>query len=347
MTSPRPMVSVIMPCRNEEGFIGRCLDSILATEYPRDRIEILVADGCSDDATRTIVEEYAARESAVRLLDNPRRITPAALNTAIRASRGEVIIRMDAHALYSPDYIPRLVTALEETGVSMVGGLIDTVPSDDSALAAAIASATRHPFGVGNSRFRVGTTERQYVDHVPFFCCRRSLFDVAGMFDEQLIRNQDGEFSFRVVRGGGKILLLPEVSAKYFARRSIKQIARMFYQYAYYKVLTTRKIGRVMTPRQLVPPSFLLSFVLTALLAPWVQASRVAFALLAGTYAAALIVCAVRAATTLPPRAAALLVVVFPVMHFSYGYGYIRRLFEFSTRTNIPAEQSTLVPLSR
>ncbi len=346
MTS-RPTVSVIMPCRNEQGFIARCLDSILATEYPHDRLEVLVVDGRSEDATRAIVETYSARDSAVRLLDNPRRITPAALNTAIRAACGEIIVRMDAHATYSPDYIPRLVAALEETGASMVGGLIDTTPGDDTALAAAIAAATRHPFGVGNSRFRVGTTERQFVDHVPFFCCRRSLFDAVGMFDEELIRNQDGEFSFRVVTGGGRILLLPEVSAKYFARRTVKQVARMFYQYAYFKVLTTRKIGRVMTPRQLVPPLFLLSFVLTALLAPWLTVSRVAFALLAGTYGAALLLCAVRATGALPLRAAALMPVIFSVMHFSYGYGYIRRLFEFATRTNTPAEQSALVPLSR
>lgn len=345
--SQLPMVSVITPCRNEERFIARCLDSILATEYPRDRLEIIVVDGCSEDATRRIVSEYASRDDAVRLLDNPRRITPAALNTAIRAARGDVIVRMDAHATYSPDYIPRLVAALEESGASMVGGLVDTVPCDSSALAAAIATATRHPFGVGNSRFRVGTTERQYVDHVPFFCCRRSLFDTVGMFDEELVRNQDGEFSFRVVCSGGKILLLPDVAARYFARRSLKQVGRMFYQYAYFKVLTTRKIGRVMTPRQLVPPLFLLSFVLTALLAPWWTPGAIAFAALTGAYGLALTISAVRAAGALGPRPAALLLAVFPVMHFSYGFGYIRRLYEFATRTNVPAEQSVLVPLSR
>ncbi|MGH4002424.1 MAG: glycosyltransferase family 2 protein, partial [Pseudonocardiaceae bacterium] len=264
MAGPRssdewPLVSIIIPCRNEARFIGPCLESIQASSYPQERIEVLIADGMSDDGTRDVIARYAGGDGRISLLDNPGRIAPTALNTALRAARGDVIVRMDAHAAYPPDYIPRLVSALEETGADNVGGVIVTLPAEETATARAIAVGMSHRLGVGNSHFRVGTSTRKSVDHVAFGCWRRAVFDRHGLFDEELVRGQDVEFNARLISRGGTVLLLPEVTSSYHARRSLGQVARMFYQYGYYKPLVVRKAGRVMTLRQLVPPLFVLA----------------------------------------------------------------------------------------
>ena len=342
-----PRVSVIVPCRNEEQFIRPCLERILATAYPLDRLEILVADGRSDDATRAIVTELAARHPQLRLLDNPLRITPAALNIAIRAARGEIIVRMDAHAFFPPDYIVRLVEALEETGADVVGGAIDTRPANGTATAQAIAIAMRHPFGVGNSSFRIGTPGRRQVDHLPFFACHRSLFDRVGQFDEELVRNQDGEFSSRVRQRGGRIVLIPEARAEYFARDTLGKLARMFFQYGYYKVLTARKVGRVMTVRQVVPPLFLLALVITAIGALWLPVSGNVFLGLLAAYAAAVSLASLHGARGHGARPAAVLVAVFPIMHFGHGIGQLRRAFELVLLARHQSHDAELVPLSR
>ncbi|PYP29448.1 MAG: hypothetical protein DMD55_01410, partial [Gemmatimonadetes bacterium] len=145
------VVSVIVPCRNEERYIARCLDSILASDYPRERLEVLVVDGQSDDRTRAILDDYVSRQPIIRVLDNPRRIQPVALNIGIRASRGEILLRMDAHVVYPPNYISELVAALERTGADSVGGVLITVPGNQTPIGRAIAIAMSHPFGVGNA----------------------------------------------------------------------------------------------------------------------------------------------------------------------------------------------------
>ena len=269
--STHPLVSVVVPCRNEERHIAQCLDSILACDFPQERLEILVVDGCSDDGTRAILARYAERYARIHVLDNPKRITPTALNIGVLAARGEIIMRMDAHVIYPASYISQLVGALEETGADNVGGIIATLPGDDSATARAIAVGLSHPLGVGNSYFRVGSRERRWTDAVSFGCYRRQVFERIGLFDEELVRNQDDEFDLRLIKHGGRVLLLPEVVSQYYARRSLRQVARMFYQYGYFKPLVAKKLGRIMTFRQLVPALFLLSLAasaLTALLPP-------------------------------------------------------------------------------
>ena len=154
-----PRVSVVIPCRNEAGYIEPCLDSILASDYPPDRLEILVIDGGSNDGSREILARYCQTHRSVALLDNPQGTTPAALNVGIRAASGEVIIRMDAHVLYPVDYISRLVRGLHESGADNVGGVLHTIPAADTAIARAIAVGMSHRFGVGNSHFRIGVDQ--------------------------------------------------------------------------------------------------------------------------------------------------------------------------------------------
>ena len=342
----RPRVSIVMPCRNEAAYIGACLDSVLATDYPLDRIEVLVADGRSDDGTREIVEGCAARHACVRLLDNPARITPAALNAAIRASTGDVIIRMDAHGIYPRDYVSRLVDALQETGADNVGGVVVTLPADGSPIARGIALAFAHPLGVGNAYFRIGVAGPRWVDTVPFGCFRRDLFERVGMFDEEMVRNQDDEFNLRVIGRGGRILLLPDVVARYYARRSFGAVARMFYQYGYFKPLVARKAERIMT-RQLVPPLFVLSIVASALLGIWLPVARDVFAGIAGAYAALILTGAAFAIRKHGFRCAAALAAVFSIMHVCYGFGYLRGIVDHWLPFRRRARRTTPMPLTR
>lgn len=342
-----PLITVVVPCRNEAAYIGPCLDSILASEYPVERMEVLVADGMSDDGTTDIVRRYAERWPAIRLVPNPEGIAPTGLNRAIRQATGEVIVRMDAHVVYPRNYLPLLVTALQESGADNVGGVIETLPANPGATARAIAIGVAHPLGVGNSYFRIGTTARRWVDTVPFGCYRRAVFDRVGLFDEALVRNQDDEFNFRLVARGGRILLLPEVVSQYFARATLGQTSRMFYQYGYFKPLVARKVGRVMTLRQLVPALFVLSLVVGAALALVFDWARVGLALLVAVYASIVVFASARAIPAHGVRCASVLAGVFPLLHFSYGVGFLRGLVDHFARGRSSATRPSTVPLSR
>jgi glycosyltransferase involved in cell wall biosynthesis len=348
MPSPeRPLVTSVIPCRNEVRYIGQCLESLIRCDYPKDRLEVLVCDGMSDDGTREIVAGYAARHSFIRLVDNPERITPCAMNAGIRESRGDVIMPMGAHAVYSPTYISQLVAALDETGADNVGGVLVTLPANGRPLARALAIGLSHPFGVGNSYFRIGAAERRLVDTVPFGCYRRAVFDRIGMFDPELIRNQDDELNARLLKRGGRIMLIPEVVSYYYARASLRQVARMFYQYGYFKPLAAWKVGQIMTVRQLVPALFVAALAVTALLVPWFEPARLGLAAIAGAYGAVALVSAVLAVRKHGVRSALALLAVFPALHLSYGLGSIIAVVERLAGRRRPAHQVASVPLSR
>jgi len=334
-TAIRPFVSIAIPCRNEAGYIAGCLDSILAGDYPLRRLEILVVDGLSGDGTRDILRTYAAGHSCITVLDNHQLSTPAALNLAIRSASGSVIIRMDAHVLYPPDYVRRLVEALEETGADNVGGVLETVPANDTPTARAIALGLSHPFGVGNSHFRTGTAHRREVDTVPFGCYRRETFDRIGLFDEELVRNQDDELNFRLIARGGRVLLLPEVTCRYFARRSFGQVARMYYQYGYFKPLVARKVGRIMTVRQLVPSMLVAALLGSASVSLWMPEAAAILVALVAIYGGFVLACSI-AATGSDLRCGLALAAVFPTLHFSYGIGFIRGIYDHFIARSLP-----------
>ena len=348
MPSPdRPLVTAVIPCRNEARYIGPCLESLVRCDYPKDRLEVLVCDGLSEDGTRDTVAGYAARHSFIRLVDNPRRITPCAMNAGIREARGDVIMPMGAHALYSPSYISQLVAALEETGADNVGGVLVTLPANGTPLARALAVGLSHPFGVGNSYFRIGAAERRLVDTVPFGCYRRAVFDRIGVFDEELVRNQDDELNARLLKQGGRIMLIPEVVSHYYARGSLGQVARMFYQYGYFKPLAAWKVGQIMTLRQVVPALFVGALAVTGALALVVSPARIAVAGVAGAYLAAALAVAALAVRRHGARCAAALLLVFPTLHCSYGLGSLTAVLERALGRRRPPHQVASVPLSR
>ena len=340
-------VSVILPCRNEAHFIGPCLDTLLASRVPHESLEILVVDGMSDDGTREVVLRFAERYPGVRLLDNPGRIVPAALNIGIAAARGEVIVRVDAHALYPSEYLPRLLEALETSGADNVGGRIVTLPQNETSEAWAIALALSHPFGVGNSYFRIGTEKPRWVETVPYGCWRRDVFDRIGGFDEELVRDQDDEFNYRLLRSGGRIFLVPDVVSYYFARDSLRLTASMMYQYGYYKPLVARKVGRVVTVRQLAPPALVLALLagpVLALISGW---AALAWGALVAVYALAIAGAAIAAGHARGLRCVVTLLAVFPVLHLAYGWGYLRGLWETRSRGGRRWRDPAAVPLTR
>jgi hypothetical protein len=189
---------------------------------------------------------------------------------------------------------------------------------------------------VGNAHFRVGATERKEVDTVPFGCFRREVFNRVGLFDEELIRNQDDEFNFRLISRGGRILLLPDVSCRYFARASLTQLSRMYYQYGYFKPLVARKIGRVMTVRQLIPALLVGTLTTLSLLGLHWPAARAGLALILASYAAAILSCAAGAVKTHGIRCSVALTAVFPVLHFSYGVGFLLGVLDHLVVRSMP-----------
>lgn len=347
MSTDLCFVSVIIPCRNEAAWICRCLQSVLGNDYPKDRLEVLVVDGMSDDGTRAVVEEFAGRHPLVRLLDNPKRITPAALNVGVVAARGDVIMRVDAHYEYPPDYISRLVRWLDQSGADNVGGVVVMGPASDTAVARAIAVAVCHPFGIGNAYYRIGASEPRWVDTVPFGCYRRDVFDRIGRFDEELARNQDIEFNLRLRRAGGRILLVPDVVLHGHARETLRKMARMYYQYGYFNPLVIRKLGGRITLRQTVTPLFVTSLVVSAALAPWLWPMRWLLAAILVAYVLPVLVCSAQVGRREGLRCGLAMCVVFPALHVSHGLGFLKGLMDFVVLRRDPRRTADRTPLTR
>ncbi len=221
-----PFLSVIVPCRNEEGFIGPCLGSILRNDYPTDKYEILVVDGMSTDGTRSTVRQLAQSSKNVRLLHNPRKITPAGLNIGIRAAQGEIICRVDAHALINKDYLRCCVERLCAGAAENIGGCMQTIPSRRNLIARSIALCMSHKFGVGNSAFRTGLDQPAFTDTVFGGCYRRETLERIGLYNENLPRTQDFELNQRLRKSGGRILLDPVIRCEYFASPNLSCFAR-------------------------------------------------------------------------------------------------------------------------
>ena len=356
MSNDVPLVSAIIPCRNETSWIAKCLESIVGNDYPKDRIEVLVVDGMSDDGTRAIVEDLVNRYPFIRLLENPKKTAPAALNIGIAAAQGEVIMRMDAHNEYPSHYISGLVHWLQKSGADNVGGMWITRPSEETCMAQAIALGCSHPFGVGNARYRLGVKEPRLVDTVPFGCYRRDVFDRVGMFDEELVRNQDIEFNLRLRNAGGSILLVPEVASYYHARDTLRKLWHTHYQNGYFNMLVVRKMKGHITFRQAIPPLFVLLLLITALLAPFSKWMLTTFACVLLAYLVPLVVHSTIAAWRHGWRTGLSLAMVFLTLHFSNGFGSLKGALDFFIRRkrittteakDIPITRSSRRPLAR
>ena len=258
------MLSVICPIYNEEKYIANCIESILLQDYPKDDLEVLFVDGMSKDRTREIVAEYTRKYPFIRLIDNPEKIVPYAMNYGIRASKGEVIIRLDAHASYEKNYFSALVRRLNELGADNVGSVCKTDVLNKMPKTLAIREVLSNKFGVGNSVFRTGIDKVMEVDTVPFGCWRRDVFDKYGLYDLRLVRNQDIELNKRILRGGGKIFIVPDTYCTYLARETFKGLAKNNYGNGKWNILTVHYTKQVnsLSIRHFIPLAFVLSLIL-------------------------------------------------------------------------------------
>jgi glycosyltransferase involved in cell wall biosynthesis len=261
------LVSIILPSRNEEAFIAKALDSILAQVKGRDDIEVLCVDGMSTDRTRQIVSDYAARDPRVRLIDNPGRTPPRALNAGIANARGRIIVRMDCHSECSPNYVEANVELIQRTGAECVGGYVTTLPGKDTPVGRSIAAALSGRFGVGNCRSRTvkDSNEEEESDEATFGTWPRELFDRIGLFDERLDRNQDMEFFTRIRKHGGRIIISPKITVTYYARSTFASFCKQAFDNGKWGPYTLYLVGGGMRPRHFAPMAFVAALLAGAL----------------------------------------------------------------------------------
>jgi succinoglycan biosynthesis protein ExoA len=313
----QPKVTIVVAARNEERHIEACLKALVAQDYPADRLEIIVADGMSTDRTRALILAAAARETRVRLIDNPRQIAATAFNAGIVAASGEIVGIMSAHAIPARDYVARAVEALRTTGAAAVGGRIvrlSATPRQE-----AIAAATSSPFGVGNARHNYAD-RAQLVETVFPGMWPREVLDRVGMFDEDLIRNQDDELSHRIRRAGGRIWYDPAIEVGYVPRDSFWALFSQYRQYGFWRIRVLRKHRHALQVRQLAPPLWVLSLV--AGLAGAAMRSRLRLLLVpsVGGYLALMLIALGRGQ---PASQAALRIAAVGAMHLGYGLGML------------------------
>ena len=317
-----------MPIRNEGKFIRHSLGALLEQDYPGE-MEILIADGMSDDDTRKTIRDMNAHRprTSTCVLENPGRIVPTGMNIALRQATGEIIIRVDGHTIVAPDYVRQCVDALERTGADNVGGKMNAV--GENFFGKAVALATSTPFGVGNARFHY-SDEEEWVDTVYMGAWHRNVFEKIGLFDEELVRNQDDEFNYRLRAAGGRVLLCPAVKSRYNVRSSPVGLMRQYFQYGFWKVRVLQKHPRQMSLRQFIPPGFVLALVSSALFIYYplsfipviIPALYLAFILFASFYIS------MKDGWKFLP----VLPLIFAILHLSYGFGFLAGLTKFWNR---------------
>lgn len=321
--SDLPTVSVIVPCRNEEKFIGECLESIIANDYPKARIEVLVVDGMSEDGTRDIVGLLSQRYPWISLLGNPKKIMPAAVNLGVLSAKGKVIMIMSAHARIHHGYISRCVECLDQYGADNVGGVMKTVPQQEGLVGQSIVASLSHRFGVGNSYFRVNSGRARWVDTVFGGCYRREVFDKVGLFNECVPHSQDMEFNRRLRRAGGKILFVPEIVCFYYARSGWKSFLRHNLRNGVFAILPLAySDGMPVSWRHLVPLAFMTGLMGSAVLALLAKGFVWLFLAIAAAYVLANLAVSFQIAWRERDfRYLATVPFIFATLHIGYGVG--------------------------
>jgi glycosyltransferase involved in cell wall biosynthesis len=331
---PAPFVSVLIPVRNEAPFIEANIAAALAQDYPDGRFEVIVADGASTDGTRAVVESMAAREPRLRLVDNPGRIVSTGLNRALAIARGDVIVRLDGHCEYPPDYVARVVAVRARTGASNAGGVLEPIGS--SYVQRAIRAALSSRVGVGGAALRAQSAsgDVREVDAVHGGCWEKETLRRAGPFDEAMVRNQDDEMSFRLRRAGGRVVQACDVRVRYVVRDRWRNLFLQFAQYGYWKVRLVKRYPAQASLRHGMPALLVLALGAGLLAAPFSAAAAAAWGVLAALYLAG--IAAASAAVTLPaspalwPGAALALILI----QFGYGLGFLAGLLNVRAGSN-------------
>jgi len=334
-----------MPVRNEAGFIERAVRSVLDSDFPPEKMEVLVVDGMSDDGTREIIRRLSKLDSRVKMLDNPRRIVPTAMNIGLKAARGDFFTRIDGHAEIPTDFITKSIRCLRgHPDAWVAGGSIKTIA--DSYTGRAIAAAMQSPIGVGNSRFRLGRYEG-WVDTLAFGTHHKWIVDRIGTFDEELVRNQDDEFNLRVNLAGGKIWMSKDIQSTYYSRGSLSKLWRQYFQYGFWRIRTLQKHKRPAGFRQLVPLFFVSSLLMLGLAGLAWKPFWIVLTVEATLYLLALTIGASDVARKSGWRYAPLAPVIFAILHFAYGFGSLWGIVRFSILKNRGVIKPETIQMSR
>lgn len=326
----QPLVTIILPVRNEGKYLPRCLEAVFAQDYPAELTEVIVADGMSTDQTQTIIKHFQNLHPNLLLIENPAKIVPPGLNQAICRAKGDIIIRVDGHCVIAPDYVRHCVDHLMHSGVDGVGGSMTTVGEDP--LSATIALSMSSSFGVGGASFRTLTGKTMLTDTVPFAAYKMTLIQTVGLYDEELVRNQDDEYNYRIRAAGGKILLASNVHATYYSRGTFARLWKQYFQYGFFKVRVLQKHPRQMRMRQFIPPLFVTALIIAGFAAFNHPRGWLLLALIAGSYLLANVGASALTAARHGWRHLPALPVCFAILHLSYGLGFLAGLIRYAGR---------------
>jgi cellulose synthase/poly-beta-1,6-N-acetylglucosamine synthase-like glycosyltransferase len=315
-------VSIIVPCLDEENYIDENLTSLINSDYPTDYIEILVVDGGSTDRSLEIIRRFQEHHNNIILLNNPKKITPVSLNMGIIRSTGDYIMIASAHSKFPQNYISSLIKTLIKMNCDCIGGAIETRSISNTKVASAITKVLSSGFGVGNSSFRTKTDEIMYVDTVPFGIYRKSVYKEVGLYNEELVRNHDIEFSKRLIKAGYKIVLDASVRCEYYARETYRKLSFNNFSNGFWNLITfytTRRLGSL-SLRHFIPLIFILSLLVSCLAAILID-SR--FVFLSLVILLLYVVFISFAAFRINNKSGIFvyILICFPVLHFSYGIG--------------------------
>jgi len=320
-----PFVSIIVPCYNEEATIRHLLDAVFAQTYPRRQMELVISDGLSTDRTRDVIAAFQKDHAdlSVYVVDNKVKTIPSGLNQAIRESRGEIIVRLDAHSMPIPEYVERCVAAHQAGKGDNVGGVWEIRAGADTWIAESISFAAAHPFGAGDAMYRLNAREGA-VDTVPFGSFRRTLIDKIGMFDETLLSNEDYEFNTRVSESGGTVWLDPAIRSVYFSRSTLGKLAKQYWRYGFWKFKMLKRYPYTLRWRQALPPVFMLSLFTFVVLSLFVGIARYILSAQLLLYISVLGVAGLK--MTIEKRKVFLifgLPCAIMTMHFAWGAGFL------------------------
>lgn len=334
-----PFVSVVMPVRNEVDFVQISLGAVLMQEYPEDKLEIVVADGMSTDGTREWLDRISSTTKNLRVVDNPGQIVATGLNRAIAVSKGDIVVRVDGHCKVARDYVKRCVDHILQDRVDGVGGSIRTI--GDSPVARAIAVAMSSRFGVGGSAFRIASGKTMLADTVPFPAYTREIIEKAGAYDEELVRNQDDEYNYRLRKLGARILLAGDIATDYYSRTDLKHLWKQYYEYGYWKVRVLRKHPRQMSLRQFAPPGLVGAIASSLILTAAFSGVAFIFGTIVGLYISAVIIATLLKIREIGISSLPYLFAAYAILHFSYGTGFIVGLVKWVSSPGLSNHAAT------
>lgn len=324
-------VSIIVPCYNEADTIHLLLEAITKQTYPLGDMEVVIADAMSEDGTRDAINKFMDKNPNLKIsiVDNPKRTIPAGVNAAAKAARGKYLVRMDAHSVPDKKYVATSINLLRDKVAENVGGVWEIQAGEDTCIAKAIAAAAAHPLGAGDALYRIAN-KAAYVETVPFGAFSKETFMEADMFDENLLSNEDYEFNTRIRLAGGKIWLDPRIRSKYYARKNLRELARQYWRYGYWKFRMLKRYPKTLRWRQAIPPLFVSFVIILTLFSFFSKNARIILTSGLGLYSITLIVFSIAEALKRENYCYIEMIFALMVMHFCWGSGFLFSSLDFS-----------------